>query len=226
MLTSSPRDGSRVTEGKELGWEKRSCPFLLCSYPAAALASGALSPSVSCWQRVSSQTKERPLLMVMSCHREFSFCWDHSCGALPPRSPATERLLSTESYLASAQRVCWIRNLMRVPRGLVSGQTSLPSFQAHQGASFLDSCPSPSSLQGEEQASVWQEQDTLGGFTQSPAVSSWLAEWSWLLVGIPWCEVPGQMGVTILLSQHSCPVGILPCFVLRQPMRESPDFLA
>lgn len=86
--------------------------------------------------------------MVMSCHGEFSFCWDRSCGALPPRSPATERLLSTESYLASAQRVCWIRKLMRVPRGLVSAQTSLPSFQAHQGASFLDSCPSPSSLQG------------------------------------------------------------------------------
>lgn len=71
-----------------------------------------------------------------------------------------------------------------MPRGPVSLQTSLPSFQAHQGASFLDSCPSPSSLQGEEQASVWQEQDTLGGFPQSPAVSSWLAEWSWLLVGI------------------------------------------
>lgn len=140
---------------------------------------------MSCWQRVSSQAKKRPLLMVMSCHGEFSFCWDRSCGAFPPRRPATERLLSTESYLASAQRVCWIRKLMRVPRGLVSTQTSLPSFQAHQGASFLDSCPSPSSLQGEEQASVWQEQDTLGGFTQSPAVRSWLAEWSWLLVGNP-----------------------------------------
>lgn len=120
VLTLSSRDGSR---GKERSWAGRrglahswSAHMLLPLFPLG------LSNQVWVWQRVSSQAKKRPLLMVMSCHGEFSFCWDRSCGALPPRSPATERLLSTESYLASAQRVCWIRKLMRVPRGLVSGK--------------------------------------------------------------------------------------------------------
>lgn len=158
--------------------------------------------------------------MVMSCHGEFSFCWDRSCGALPPRSPATERLLSTESCLASAQRVCWINEvnegatwagfwanlspLIPGPPGGLPSWTAVPHLHLAKG----------------KNKPVFDKNRT----HLEAAVSSRLAEWSWLLAGIPWCEAPGQMGVTILLSQHSCPVGILPCFVLRQPMRESPDF--
>lgn len=72
---------------------------------------------------------------------------------------------------------------------------------------------------GKNKASVWQEQDTLGGFTQSPAVSSGRVKLT--LSWYPTMWSPRTDGCDDPFIPTFMPCWRPSCFVLRQPMRET-----